>query len=184
MSIINLYQDVFFCVCDFLEYDEIVRLATTNKQIYQLCNEFIIYSLHVSIRELPYFSCDHMIDREQHIKCKRLDNHSIQFIYCQEHELQHTCWDCGRTKPLLDKTNACSTIDCCFKYVCSYLEGGCLPLICSECQQLIPIENLSFLAMNKDILFCDDCVLERNTNDSYVPMVYWHVLPLEDMEYT
>jgi hypothetical protein len=176
---------------EFLEYDEIARLSTTNKDNFEKCDNYIHHALGVSVTDLQHFTCQHVIDKKNNITCPRTDNHSIEFHYCRKHEEEHTCWDCGRQKDHLIKTNACADYECCYKFVCPQIlesgyevPGGCEQLPCSNCHEEKNIMVMSYMIPQEGnkIITCDDCLYSMDDASFYVPMIYWHGLSEEEYE--
>jgi hypothetical protein len=174
MPLDNLYSDVFNCVLDFLELDEIARLSTMNRSIYDMCTGYVPMVSNESLSTLRHRTCHHS-------SCQQADKSSVQSGYCKKHIDQHTCEDCHTVRAELDKVEACVE-GCCEKSVCRLEDGGCPPLQCIDCKEYYEIFELYKNIYRHHESVCHHCYLWQRHTYIFSPRVTWHGLSHEEWQ--
>jgi hypothetical protein len=55
MHLVDLYDDVFQSMLYYLEYEEIVRLSQTNRDVFVMCDDYVQRDVGVSVADLYPF---------------------------------------------------------------------------------------------------------------------------------
>jgi len=55
MPLVNLCDDVFQSMLDYLEYEEIARLSQTNEEVFTMCDDYVQRDVGASVADLYHF---------------------------------------------------------------------------------------------------------------------------------
>lgn len=195
MSFDTLYSDVFYCILDYLELDDIARLSGTNHETHTICTEYVPRVSELTLDTLQYRYCIHqeslspirtstgyvIFAPEQ---CRTVDKSSIEYKYCKNHIEKHTCSDCATIREQLDKEDACADGGCCYKFICRLEDGGCTPLQCWSCKAYHDVISMfKYIGPeNRKDRLCHDCVHQHNVTDLFVSCITWWGLSLEEAQ--
>ena len=190
MPLDELYPDIFYLILDFLELDDIARLSSMNRSIRDRCTEYVPMVSDFTLDTLQYSSCHHISQLPRipttlgYIMpspeyCIKVDKSSVEHGYCHVHMEEHTCWDCGTIRENLEKEDACADGGCCYKYICSLEDGGCLSLQCWSCLSYHDVIMMyKYTGEERDRL-CQECVQKKDVADVCVPCVTWYEISEE-----
>jgi hypothetical protein len=56
MPLVNLCDDVFQSMLDYLEYEEIARLSQTNEEVFVMCDDYVQRDVGTSVADLYHFA--------------------------------------------------------------------------------------------------------------------------------
>ena len=194
MPLTSLYTDVFYSMLDHLELDDIARLSGVNREIHDMCTDYVPMVSELTLAGLQHRRCLHTVPLPilqtttgstitlMPEQCMGVDKSSVEHRYCRGHLEHHTCWDCGTIREELDKEGACADSGCCYKWVCRLEDGGCPPLQCWSCHAYHDVVDMyKYCGAEKDLL-CHACVQELDVADTFVSCVTWYGLSLEESE--
>ena len=175
MSLDSLYSDIFYCILDYLELDDIARLTSMNRDIRTMCTEYVPMVSEFTLHSLQHRNCLHRSSQPE--QCTVVDKFSVEHGYCRTHlTCDHTCYDCGTIRDQLEEEEACVNDDCCYKFVCRLEDGGCVPLQCWSClsyYDVLTVYKYSGWEDRKDRL-CHECVQEHGVTDLFIPCMTFH----------
>ena len=73
----SLHRDVFLHMAEFLEWNDIAKVSTMNKNTYKICNEYVQYKMDTSLADMdPLIIFLHSLSREQSVN--RITNIAIR----------------------------------------------------------------------------------------------------------
>ena len=199
MTLDSLYSDVFHCILDYLDLDDVARLSGANRDIHGICTEYVPMVSEFTLDSLQHRRCPHEESIPSMetptgyivytpIPCGYVDKSSVLEGYCARHLTYHICEDCGTIRDVLDETEACDDEwgGCCYKWVCRLEDGGCPPLQCWSCYAYHDVVSMYRHRTDrghkdKKDLLCDACVQEHDVADMFTPCVTWYGLSLEEV---